>query len=182
MPKNSPLKFPECLKIFQIASVSMLPLLTSAIKGVQVSGIVIKTGTVPNAQSNCSAVMEICDKDRHCCQTTPNGKGLDHPGKDRGSGQTDIYTNTAILGNCAEVIGEACRICFWFKGQTASPKRMKLRKSSKRPLTPPPHLWKIILRISLQKCVCSLWRDCCVLYDPIYHEMHVVQQFNMVIG
>ena len=36
-----------------------------------------------------------------------------------------------------------------------------------------------------QKCVCSLWRDCYninVLYDPISHEMHVVQQFNMVIG
>ena len=47
---------------------------------------------------------------------------------------------------------------------------------------PPPHFWKIILRISRQKCVCSLWWDCCVLYDPISHEMHVVQQFNMVIG
>ena len=36
-----------------------------------------------------------------------------------------------------------------------------------------------------QKCVCSLWRDFYninVLYDPISHEMHVVQQFNMVIG
>ena len=36
-----------------------------------------------------------------------------------------------------------------------------------------------------QKCVCSLWRECYninVLYDPISHEMHVVQQFNMVIG
>ena len=47
---------------------------------------------------------------------------------------------------------------------------------------PPPHFRKIILRISRQKCVCSLWRDCCVLYDPISHEIHVVQQFNMVIG
>ena len=43
------------------------------------------------------------------------------------------------------------------------------------------HFRKIILRISRQKCVCSLWRDCCVLYDPISHEMHVVQQFNMVL-
>ena len=85
----------------------MLPLLTSAIKGVQVSGIAIKTGTVPNAESNCSAVMEICDKDGNCCQTTPNGKGLDNPGTDRESGQTDIYTNTTLLGNCAdEVIGK----------------------------------------------------------------------------
>ena len=103
----------------------------------QVSSIAIKTGTVQNAESDCRAVMEICDQDGHCCETTPNGKGLDHPGKDRRSGQTDIYTSTAVLGNCAEVIREACRICFWFKGQTASPKRMKLRKSSKLPLTPP---------------------------------------------
>ena len=51
----------------------------------------------------------------------------------------------------------------------------------------PPHVWKIILRISRQKCVisrqkcvCSFWRDCYILYDPISHEMHVVQQFNMV--
>ena len=56
------------------------------------------------------------------------------------------------------------------------------RKSSKRPLTPTPHFRKIMLRISQQKCVCSLWRDCYVLYDPISHEIHVVQQFNMVIG
>ena len=75
------------------------------------------------------------------------------------------------------------------KGQMASPKRMIFRKSSKRPLTPPPHFRKIILRISRQKCVisrqkcvCSFWRDCYILYDPISHEMHVVQQFNMVIG
>ena len=68
------------------------------------------------------------------------------------------------------------------KGRMSTPKRMKLRKSSKRPLNPPPHFRKIILRISRQKCVCSLWRDCCVLYDPISHEMHVVQQFNVVIG
>ena len=27
-----------------------------------------------------------------------------------------------------------------------------------------------------------IWRDFCVLYDPISHEMHVVQMFNMVIG
>ena len=36
-----------------------------------------------------------------------------------------------------------------------------------------------------QKCVCLLWQDCYninVLYDPISHEMHLVQQFNMVIG
>ena len=60
----------------------------------------------------------------------------------------------------------------------ASPQRMNFRKSSKRPLTPPPHFRKIMLRFSRQKCVCSLWRDCCVLYDPISDEMHVVQQLN----
>ena len=27
-----------------------------------------------------------------------------------------------------------------------------------------------------------IWRHCCVLYDPISHELHVVQMFNMVIG
>ena len=51
---------------------------------------------------------------------------------------------------------------------------------------PPPsslenHIAKFASKLR-QKCACSLWRDCCVLYDPIYHEMHVVQQFNMVIG
>ena len=48
---------------------------------------------------------------------------------------------------------------------------------------PPPLIFrKIILRILGQKCICSLWWDCCVSYDPISDEMHVVQQFNMLIG
>ena len=77
------------------------------------SSIAIKTGTVPNAQSDCRAVMELCDRQRNCCQTTPNGQGLDNPGNDRESGQTDIYTNTTLLGNCADkVIVEACRFFF----------------------------------------------------------------------
>merc|ERR1719507_2582739 len=71
------------------------------ISGQHVSSIAIKTGTVPNAQSDCRAVMELCDRQRNCCQTTPNGQGLDNPGNDRESGQTDIYTNRAVLGNCA---------------------------------------------------------------------------------
>ena len=29
-------------------------------------------------------------------------------------------------------------------------------------------------------CVCSFWRDCYILYDPISYEMHLVQLFNMV--
>ena len=27
-----------------------------------------------------------------------------------------------------------------------------------------------------------IWRNFCVFYDPISHEMHVAQMFNMVIG
>ena len=75
------------------------------------------------------------------------------------------------------------------KGSIRLPKRMNFRKSSERPFTPHPHFRKIMLRILRQKCVilrqkcvCSLWRDCYILYDHISHEMHVVQQFNMEIG
>ena len=63
----------------------------------------------------------------------------------------------------------------------ASPKWMNFRKSSKGP---PPSFSENHADFATklqQKCVCSLWRDCCVLYDPISHEMHVVQQFNMVL-
>ena len=72
------------------------------------------------------------------------------------------------------------------KGRVALQKRMKLWKSSKRPLAPPPsslvnHIADFETKLR-QKCVCSLWQDCCVLYDLISHEMHVVQQFNMVLG
>ena len=70
------------------------------------------------------------------------------------------------------------------KGRMTSPKRMNFWKSSKRPLTPPSfsenHVALFATKLR-QKCVCSVWRDCCVLYDPISHEMHVVQQFNMVL-
>ena len=45
------------------------------------------------------------------------------------------------------------------------PKRIKFWKNSKQQM----------LQILRQNCICSLWRDCCVLYDPISHEMHVVQ-------
>ena len=60
------------------------------------------------------------------------------------------------------------------KGRMAPPKRMNLRKNSKRPLTPPPHFRKIILRIlrqkcviSRRKCVCSFWQDCYIINYPI---------------
>ena len=75
------------------------------------------------------------------------------------------------------------------KGRMNPPKRMFFRKSSKWPLTPPPSFSENYIADFAtkmrQKCVCSLWRECYninVLYDPISHEMHVVQQFNMVIG
>ena len=38
------------------------------------------------------------------------------------------------------------------KGRMVSPKLMNFRKSSKRPLTPPPHFRKIMLRFSQQNC------------------------------
>ena len=68
------------------------------------SSITTKTGTIKDAQSDARAVLEICDKDGNCCQTTPDGRGLDNPGNDRESGQTDTYTDTALLGNCANEV------------------------------------------------------------------------------
>ena len=92
------------------------------------SSIAIKTGTVPNAQSDCRAVMELCDRQRNCCQTTPNGQGLDNPGNDRESGQTDVYTNMAVLGNCAHAVREG------FNKQARKPRSyasLKLRLTDK---------------------------------------------------
>ena len=66
------------------------------------TSIAIKTGTVNAAESGCRAVMEICDEQGNCCQTSTTGNGLDNPGDDREKGQTDIYTNTTLLGNCAQ--------------------------------------------------------------------------------
>ena len=62
-------------------------------------------------------MVEICDSQGTCCQTS----SLDNAGKDREKGQTDVYTNTAILGNCAQEVihiltlvdmGEETRSCF----------------------------------------------------------------------
>ena len=68
--------------------------------------IAIKTGTKKYDGSSCRAVMEICGHGHgNCCQTSPDGRGLDNPDvQDRMIGQTDIYTNTTILGNCAEEV------------------------------------------------------------------------------
>ena len=46
---------------------------------------------------------------------------------------------------------------------------------------PPPSFCRFFEKVQ-QKCACSLRRYCYVLYDPISHEMHVVQQLKMVKG
>ena len=68
------------------------------------STIAIKTGTRKHAGSNARVVVEICDSQGTCCQTSSDGRGLDNPGQDREIGQTDVYTNSAILGNCAQEV------------------------------------------------------------------------------
>ena len=90
------------------------------------------------------------------------------------SKETTVPQNTSVR----TFIINLC--CSQSKGRIPIPTRMNFWKSSKQSLTPL-HFWKIILWILRQKCVCSLWRDCFILYDPTSHEMHVVQQFNMVI-
>ena len=57
--------------------------------------------------------------------------------------------------------------------------------TSKRPLTPPLIFGKLYCAFRdkiVTKVRMFIWRHCCVLYDPISHEMPVVQMFNMVIG
>ena len=85
--------------------------------GVHVSTIATKTGTSQDSASNARVVVEICDSQGTCCQTS----SLDNPGQDREKGQTDVYTNTAILGNCTQEVihiltlvdmGEETRSCF----------------------------------------------------------------------
>ena len=79
--------------------------------GDHVSTIAIKTGTSKYDGSSCRAVMEICDRHGNCCQTSPDGRGLDNlDRRDRMIGQTDIYTNTTILGSCAQ---EVISIFIW---------------------------------------------------------------------
>ena len=72
--------------------------------GVHVSTIAIKTGTEGSAESRARVVVEICDSQGTCCQTSSDGRGLDNPGQDREIGQTDVYTSTAILGTCAQEV------------------------------------------------------------------------------
>ena len=72
--------------------------------GGKVSSISIKTGSIQKAESDCKAVMEICDVERNCCQTSVDGRGLDNPGSDRQRGKTDVYTTPSLLGNCAQEV------------------------------------------------------------------------------
>ena len=50
-------------------------------------------------------------------------------------------------------------------------------------LWPPPPLifGKLYCGFCNKSAYMFIWRDICVLYVPISHEMHVVQQFNMVL-
>ena len=71
----------------------------------QLQEIAIKTGGGAYDGSSCHVVMEVCDGHGKCCQTSSDGRGLDNPGHvDREIGETDIYTNMTILGNCAEAV------------------------------------------------------------------------------
>merc|ERR1719391_878045 len=79
--------------------------------GEHVSTIAITMADGKHEGSRCRAVMEICDSDGNCCQTLPDGRGL-YNGKYRASGQTDVYSNTTILGNCAQegsLVGDIIR-------------------------------------------------------------------------
>ena len=68
-----------------------------------VSTIATKTGPNQHDGSTCRAVLEICDSRGHCCQTSADGRGL-FPGQNREIGQTDVYTNASILGNCTQEV------------------------------------------------------------------------------
>ena len=63
-----------------------------------------KTGAGAHAESSARVVLELCGSEGGCCQTSKDGRGLDNPGEDRRKGQTDVYTATSILGNCAEQV------------------------------------------------------------------------------
>ena len=68
------------------------------------STIASKTGTVKHAKSKSRVVAEICDAQGTCCQTSSDGRGLDNSKVVRQAGQTDVYTDTAILGSCSQKV------------------------------------------------------------------------------
>ena len=70
------------------------------------SEIAIKTGNDIYDSSNCGALAKICDNVGKCCETWTEGKGLYNQGPNREKGQTDIYSNTTILGDCSKEVTE----------------------------------------------------------------------------
>ena len=69
-----------------------------------VSEVSIKTGTIEDAGTLARALLEICDDEGNCCNTSQSGLGLDNPGTtDRVRGGTDVYSDKAVLGTCSEV-------------------------------------------------------------------------------
>ena len=73
--------------------------------GEHVSTIASKTGTVQHAKSKSRVVAEICDAQGTCCKTSSDGRGLDNSKVARRfEGQTDVYTDTAILGSCSQKV------------------------------------------------------------------------------
>ena len=66
--------------------------------------ITVKTSAEEYAESLARVVLDLCGSEGGCCQTSTDGRGLDNPGEDRRKGQTDVYTATSILGNCAEQV------------------------------------------------------------------------------
>ena len=74
------------------------------LQGTSVATITTKTSAEVNAESLARVVLDLCGSEGGCCQTSTEGRGLDNPGEDRRNGQTDVYTATSILGNCAEQV------------------------------------------------------------------------------
>ena len=70
--------------------------------GEHVSTIATKTGTDSYAGSNARVVAQICDAQGFCCHTSSDGRGLYN--SERQEGQTDVYTDRAILGSCSQKV------------------------------------------------------------------------------
>ena len=77
------------------------------LQGTSVATITVKTSAEAYAESSARVVLDLCGSEGGCCQTSTDGRGLDNPGEDRRKGQTDVYTATSILGNCAEQVGHS---------------------------------------------------------------------------
>ena len=79
-------------------------LVITILQGTSVAIITVKTSAEEYAESLARVVLDLCGSEGGCCQTSKDGRGLDNPGEDRRKGQTDVYTATSILGNCAEQV------------------------------------------------------------------------------